>query len=93
MSVANHDERRSTARLTVFLCFLGRSVKVSICRRRGSLPPVFERSTTRPQLLSYFFSASNVGLFFGRSSAAASDWLGRKHVLVAAVAVFGCARC
>jgi AAHS family 3-hydroxyphenylpropionic acid transporter len=81
----------STARLTVFLCFLA-SFCEGIDLQAAGLAAAGIRAQYHPdpQLLSYFFSASNVGLFFGALiGGRLGDWLGRKHVLVAAVAVFG----
>jgi AAHS family 3-hydroxyphenylpropionic acid transporter len=81
----------STARLTVFLCFLAtfcegidlQAAGLAAAGIRGQYHP-------DPQLLSYFFSASTFGLFIGALvGGRLADWLGRKHVLVAAVAVFG----
>lgn len=81
----------STARLTVFLCFLATFCEGIDLQAAGlAAAGIRAQYHPDPQLLSYFFSASTLGLFIGAViGGRLADWFGRKHVLVAAVAVFG----
>lgn len=81
----------STARLTVFLCLLATFCEGIDLQAAGlAAAGIRAQYHPDPQLLSYFFSASTFGLFLGALvGGRLADWMGRKHVLVAAVAVFG----
>jgi AAHS family 3-hydroxyphenylpropionic acid transporter len=81
----------STARVTVILCFLATFCEGIDLQAAGlAAAGIRAQYHPDPQLLSYFFSASTFGLFLGALvGGRLADWMGRKHVLVAAVAVFG----
>jgi MFS transporter, AAHS family, 3-hydroxyphenylpropionic acid transporter len=81
----------ATARLTVFLCFLATFCEGIDLQAAGlAAAGIRAQYHPDPQLLSYFFSASTLGLFLGALvGGRLADRLGRKSVLVAAVGVFG----
>ena len=80
-----------TACLTISLCFLA-TLCEGIDLQAAGVTAAGIRAQYHPdsQLLSYFFSASTLGLFIGAVlGGRLADRIGRKRVLVAAVAVFG----
>jgi AAHS family 3-hydroxyphenylpropionic acid transporter len=81
----------STARLTVFLCFLATFCE-GIDLQAAGLAAAGIRAEFQPdpRMLPWFFSASTIGLFIGALiGGRLADRIGRKQVLVIAVAVFG----
>ena len=83
--------KAAAAGLTVFLCFLATFCE-GIDLQAAGLAAAGIRSEYHPdlQMLPYFFSASTLGLFVGALiGGRLADSMGRKRVLVVAVAVFG----
>jgi AAHS family 3-hydroxyphenylpropionic acid transporter len=80
-----------SARLTVLLCFLACFCEgIDIQSAGVAAGGIRHQFQPGPQLLSYFFSASTVGLFLGAIiGGRLSDRLGRKQILIASIALFG----
>jgi len=90
-NAAVSSEPAGRARLGIFLCFLGAFCE-GIDLQAAGVAAAGIRQQFHPdnQLLSYFFSAGTLGLFFGAVIGGnLSDRMGRKGVLVASIACFG----
>ena len=80
-----------TATVTILLCALGAIFEGVDLQVAGvAAPGIVGEFKPDPQQLGIFFSASTLGLCGGALlGGRLSDWMGRKRILIASVAVFG----